>query len=60
MAGKPKKPGEAKEYTLRVRMTDADRELLEQAAAVKRLKLSSWVRSEMVALAQRVLAGKAK
>jgi uncharacterized protein (DUF1778 family) len=58
---RPKKPaGEVKEYMLRVRMTQQERDLLEEAAKVKSLQLSSWVRSEMVALARQVLRSKAK
>jgi uncharacterized protein (DUF1778 family) len=45
---------------LRVRMTQEERGLLETAAKVKSLQLSSWVRSEMLALARKILAGKAK
>jgi uncharacterized protein (DUF1778 family) len=40
---------------LRVRMTEDERRLLEQAARIKSLQLSSWVRSEMVSLARKVL-----
>jgi uncharacterized protein (DUF1778 family) len=58
MAGKPKKPELVKAYMLRVRMTQEERELLEQAARTKSLQLSSWARSELVALARRVLAKK--
>lgn len=56
MAGKPKKPGMVKSFMLRVRMTEAERALLEEAARVKSLQLSSWARSELVALARRLLA----
>jgi uncharacterized protein (DUF1778 family) len=56
MAGKPKEPEKVKTYMLRVRMTDADRELLQQAADAKSLELSTWARSELVALARKVLA----
>ena len=55
--GRPKKPpAESKTYMLRVRMTAEERDILEQAAKAKSLQLSSWVRSEMLALA-RVLVG---
>jgi uncharacterized protein (DUF1778 family) len=54
-----KKP-HGKAYMLRVRMTLAERELLEAAAKVKSLDLSSFVRSEMLALARRLLAGKSR
>jgi hypothetical protein len=55
----PSKKRATKEYMLRIRMTEADRELLEEAARHKSLKLSSWARSELVALA-RSLLGKGK
>jgi uncharacterized protein (DUF1778 family) len=58
MAGKPKKPEHVKSFTLRVRMTDAERDLLERAARVKSLGLSTWVRSEVLALARRLLGQK--
>ncbi|MBI3409818.1 MAG: DUF1778 domain-containing protein [Planctomycetes bacterium] len=54
--GRPRKPeGESKEYMLRVRMTQDERALLEQAAKFKSLQLSSWVRSEIIALAKKLL-----
>ena len=52
MAGKKKNPAQVKNYMLRVRMTDEERRLLEEAARLKSLQLSAWVRSEMVALAR--------
>ncbi len=58
MAGKPKDPSERKSFTLRVRMTEADRALIEAAARVKSLEASSWVRSEIVALARKVIGRK--
>jgi hypothetical protein len=54
----PSKKRATKEYMLRIRMTEADRELLEEAARYKSLKLSSWARSELVALARRSLGKK--
>lgn len=57
MGGRQKKPeSEAKTYMLRIRMTEADRALLEEAAKAKSLETSSWARSELVALAKRILA----
>lgn len=57
MAGRQKKPeAEAKTYMLRIRMTEADRALLEAAAKVKSLETSSWARSELVALARTIVA----
>jgi uncharacterized protein (DUF1778 family) len=57
MADSPKKKT-TKEYMLRIRMTEADRDLLEEAAGYKSLKLSSWARSELVTLARKVLGKK--
>jgi uncharacterized protein (DUF1778 family) len=39
-------------------MTQEERKLLEQAAKAKSLQLSSWVRSEMVSLAKKILQKK--
>ncbi len=55
MAGKPKKPEQVKTYMLRVRMTEAERALLEEAARMKSLETSTWARSELVALARKLL-----
>lgn len=54
MATTPKKR-DNKTFMLRVRMTEADRDLLEAAARYKSLTLSSWARSELVALARKVI-----
>lgn len=60
MAGRRKKPeSEAKSYMLRIRMTEAERSLLEEAAKSKSLETSTWARSELVALARRLLGRKA-
>jgi hypothetical protein len=37
-------------------MTDAERALLEEAARSRSLETSTWARSELVALARRLLA----
>jgi uncharacterized protein (DUF1778 family) len=55
MAGKPKKLDQVKTYMLRVRMTEAERALLEEAARTKSLETSTWARSELVALARKIL-----
>ena len=56
MAGrKPKPKSEAMSYMLRIRMTEADRALLEEAAKSKSLETSTWARSELVALARKLL-----
>lgn len=59
MAGRHKKPeSEAKTYMLRIRMTEADRTLLEDAAKSRSLETSTWARSELVALARKLLGKK--
>jgi len=59
MAGRHKKPeSEAKTYMLRIRMTEADRALLEGAAKSRSLETSTWARSELVALARKLLGKK--
>jgi uncharacterized protein (DUF1778 family) len=58
MAEPSRKKRVNKEFMLRVRMTDADRELLEAAARYRSLTLSSWARSELVALARKTLGKK--
>jgi uncharacterized protein (DUF1778 family) len=59
MAGRPKKPKAAsKTYMLRIRMTEEERALLDQAANARSLQLSSWARSELLALARKLLGGK--
>jgi hypothetical protein len=58
MAGKPKDPEHVKAFTLRIRMTEAERAMLEEAARSASLETSTWARSELVALAKRLLAKK--
>ena len=55
-AGKPKDPDLRKTFMLRIRMTEADRLLIEEAARTKSLEMSTWARSELVALAKRLIA----
>jgi hypothetical protein len=56
--GRPKKqPGEARDYKLQVRLTEAERKLLDDAAQSKSLDTSAWVRSEALALARQLLRG---
>jgi hypothetical protein len=55
MAGRKKKPeGENKTYMLRIRMTEIERKLLEEAAKAKSLETSTWARSELVSLAKKI------
>jgi uncharacterized protein (DUF1778 family) len=52
-----KKPeGNAKTNTLRIRLTEAERKALDQAATSKSLETSTWARSELMALAKKVTA----
>jgi uncharacterized protein (DUF1778 family) len=43
---------------LRIRMTEKERKLLEEAAKAKSLDTSTWARSELVALAKGLLQEK--
>jgi hypothetical protein len=45
-------------YMLRVRMTEEEHAVLEAAAKLKSLGLSTWARSELLALARKLLAKK--
>ena len=56
MAGRPKKPSaESKSYMLRIRMTEAERAMLERTAKSKSLDTSTWARSELLALAKKIM-----
>src|SRR5207249_9888839 len=57
MANRKRKPAaEANTYMLRIRMTQADRTLLETAARRKSLDTPTWARSELVGLARKLLS----
>lgn len=57
MAGRPKKPeGEVRENVLRIRLTDEERAILDQAAKSKGLESSTWARMELLALARKATA----
>jgi hypothetical protein len=59
MTNRQKKPAaEAKTYMLRIRMTEADRALLQEVAKSKSLETSTWARSELVALAKKIVSKK--
>ncbi|HEX3151425.1 MAG TPA: hypothetical protein VHR66_25325 [Gemmataceae bacterium] len=61
MRGRPKKPDtERRDSILQVRLTAEERAILDAASARKALDTSAWVRSEMLALAAKVIAKKAK
>lgn len=51
---RPKKPeGEVRENVLRIRLTDAERAVIDAAAQDKSLDSSTWARSELLTLARR-------
>ena len=50
-----KKPGEARDAILQVRLTAAERKLLDDAARTRTLDTSAWVRMEVIAIAKRIL-----
>jgi hypothetical protein len=59
MAGRPKKrPDEARANVLRVRLREDERRALDEAARTRSLETSTWARSELLALAKRLLQGK--
>jgi hypothetical protein len=58
MAGKPKNPEQRKALTFRIRMTEEERALLEEAARAAGAEASTWARSELVRLAKRLLQKK--
>jgi hypothetical protein len=59
MAGRHKKTeSETKSYMLRIRMTEEERALLEEAAKSRSLETSTWARSELMALARKLLGRK--
>jgi hypothetical protein len=59
MAGRPKKPeGDSRENVLRIRLTEDERRILDDAARARTLETSTWARSELVALAKKALAKK--
>lgn len=57
MARPPKPEGEARENVLRIRLTEEERRVLDEAAKSKTLETSTWARSELLALARKA-AGK--
>jgi hypothetical protein len=58
MGGRPKKPeGDARENVLRIRLSDAERAALDEAAKTRGLDTSTWARMELLTLARR-LSGK--
>jgi hypothetical protein len=60
MRGRPKKPkADVKGDVLRIRLTDADRALLDEAAKDRNLDTSTWARSELLTLARKLTGKKA-
>ena len=58
--GRPKKiPGEARDNILRIRLTDEERAVVDEAAQAKSLDSSAWARSLLIEQAKNVL-GRAK
>lgn len=54
--GRPgKAPAEKRSAVLQVRLTEAERTLLEQAAQVRGADTSTWVRLEVLALAKQIM-----
>lgn len=54
--GRPKKaPGESRDAILQVRLTGEERKMLDDAARMKSLDTSAWVRTEVLAIARRQL-----
>jgi hypothetical protein len=58
MARPKKPPGEGRENVLRIRLTDEERQALDEAAKSKSLETSTWARMELMALAAKVLRKK--
>jgi len=57
--GRPKKPeGEVRENILRIRLTEAERALLDEAASVRAEEVSTWARERLLALARQLLRRK--
>ena len=57
MARPRKATGETRDNVLRVRLTEAERRALDEAAKSKGLETSTWARSELVARARKLLGG---
>jgi hypothetical protein len=54
---RPKKPpGDVRENVLRIRLTDEERKVLDDAASERALDTSAWARSELLALAKKLRA----
>jgi uncharacterized protein (DUF1778 family) len=61
MKGRPKKEDtKRKKITFRFRLTEDERSLLDRAAETRSLDASAWVRSEMVAMAKKIVGEQKK
>lgn len=59
MMGRPPKPkSEVKNAELRIRMTRADRKLLDRAASATDAETSTWARSALLELARQLVPKK--
>jgi len=56
LARPKKQESEAKGYILQIRMTDAERDTLADAAKAENLQMSTWARVRLLGLAKRILA----
>ena len=58
MTGRPKKsPGDRKDSELRIRVTEEQRHILDEAARMRELDTSTWARAELLALAKKLIGG---
>jgi hypothetical protein len=58
MARPKKTAGETRGNVLRIRLTDAERALLDTAAKSRSFETSTWARGELIARARKVLGKK--
>lgn len=58
MARPKKKESETKTTILQIRLTDAERDAIGEAAKSKGLETSTWARMELLGLAKRLLSRK--
>lgn len=53
MARPPKKPGETRENVLRIRLTEAERKAIDEAALGTGLDSSTWARMQLLAISKK-------
>jgi len=56
MARPHKEPGQSKSTYFRFRCTEGEKKLIEKAAALRSLDAGAWGRSELLALARKLIA----